>query len=51
MKWPDLGVHRGRDPWTIVVALTVLTSATISAVYLSARRAATIDPIVALRGQ
>jgi putative ABC transport system permease protein len=37
------------DPWSIAAALTVLTCATVVAAYLPARRAAGIDPILALR--
>jgi ABC-type antimicrobial peptide transport system permease subunit len=37
------------DPLTIGAALTVLTAVTLAASYLPARRAARIDPIVALR--
>jgi predicted lysophospholipase L1 biosynthesis ABC-type transport system permease subunit len=38
-----------RDPLTILAALTVLTMATIAAAYVPAKRAARIDPILALR--
>ena len=38
-----------RDPGTIVAVLTVLTIATIAAAYVPAKRAARIDPILALR--
>jgi hypothetical protein len=38
-----------RDPGTIIAALTVLTIATIAAAYVPAKRAASIDPIFALR--
>jgi predicted permease len=37
------------DPGSIAAALTALTVATVAAAYLPARRAARIDPIVALR--
>jgi ABC-type antimicrobial peptide transport system permease subunit len=38
-----------QDPATIAAALTTLTVATLAAAYLPARRAARIDPILALR--
>jgi predicted permease len=38
-----------RDPGSIIAALTVLTLATIAAAYVPAKRAASIDPIFALR--
>jgi ABC-type antimicrobial peptide transport system permease subunit len=38
-----------RDPGTIITALTALTIATIAAAYIPAKRAASIDPIFALR--
>jgi putative ABC transport system permease protein len=37
------------DPTSIGVALTALTMATVAAAYLPARRAAGIDPVIALR--
>jgi putative ABC transport system permease protein len=37
------------DPTSIGVALTALTVATVAAAYLPARRAAGIDPVIALR--
>ena len=39
------------DPVTIVATLAALTTATIAAAYLPARRAANIDPILALRAE
>jgi ABC-type antimicrobial peptide transport system permease subunit len=39
------------DPASIGIALTVLTSATILAAYIPARRAAATDPILALRAE
>jgi predicted permease len=38
-----------RDPVTIVTAVTMLTLATVAAAYVPAKRAASIDPILALR--
>jgi predicted permease len=38
-----------QDPLTIAAVLTTLTAATVAAGYLPARRAATVDPILALR--
>jgi len=40
---------RPHDPGSIAAALTALTVATVAAAYLPARRAARIDPILALR--
>jgi predicted permease len=38
-----------RDPGTLIAALSALTIATIAAAYVPAKRAASIDPILALR--
>jgi predicted permease len=38
-----------RDPGTIIAALSALTIATIAAAYVPAKRAASIDPVFALR--
>jgi ABC-type antimicrobial peptide transport system permease subunit len=38
-----------RDPVTMIAALSALTLATVAAAYVPAKRAANIDPILALR--
>ncbi len=38
-----------RDPGTLIAALSALTLATVAAAYVPAKRAASIDPILALR--
>lgn len=37
------------DPLTLAIGTSVLVAAALSAVYLPARRAATVDPVIALR--
>ena len=38
-----------RDPWTYLIVALVLMAAALAAVWLPARRAAAVDPLVALR--
>jgi len=37
------------DPWTIVIAACALIAITMVAAYLPAKRAARVDPMIALR--
>ena len=42
---------RARDPWTIAAAVAAVAVVTIVASYIPARRAARVDPLIALRAQ
>lgn len=42
---------RPHDPWTLIAALVVLSAVALAASYLPARRAARIEPVVALRAE
>jgi ABC-type antimicrobial peptide transport system permease subunit len=39
------------DPWTLAGAVMIVAVATLAAAYLPARRAARVDPVVALRAE
>lgn len=47
---PFLFGIEARDPWTLAGVVAVLTATTLAAGYVPGRRAASIDPVHALRG-